>query len=188
MNPPSEPARDIPTVRRRAVVLGGIGLGAAGCSSKDDKEPTMEELRARPVFAEAEKRYLELLAKAAVAISAVSPNLRWNGHPVQDKTAACGFRDTPMGMGQDSTYVLSDGKYFGAKGAISDADWPSAVAALEKVAAPYGFGAAYTIFGAPGDHTAALYGPYDEHLSFGTRMNTILTIYGACFLTSKPSA
>ncbi|WP_169743061.1 LppA family lipoprotein [Knoellia subterranea] len=70
----------------------------------------------------------------------------------------------------------------GAKGPIVDADWPKAWKAVQDVAGKRGFGDPHLVVDKPGHHVASLYDADGAELSIGTKVNTVLSIDGACHL------
>lgn len=122
---------------------------------------------------------LALLAEVRVALSQVNPQLRWRTpKPAVYSGSLCKKPfDEVDGSG---TLNLTSG---GAVGAISDADWPRAWAAVRTVVAKRGYGNEHTLRDEPGGHQMSVYDPDGSELSVGTGVNTVATIFGACYLT-----
>ena len=137
-----------------------------------------QQLESRRSEAEAQRDNLALLAEVRTALSAVNPSLAWRTpEPVVDSGSLCKEPfDQVEGAG---TLNLTSG---GALGAISDADWPRAWAAVKEVAAKRGYGDEHTLKDEPGGHQMSVYDEDGSELSVGTGVNTVATIYGACYL------
>lgn len=166
--------------------VGGTTNGADGRSSAGKgTSGAAATLASRPTFEAAETDYLALLDEARQAVVATSPQVTFAGVPTRaDETLCKAPFDTVEGR-RSGLYRI-DGQ---GQGAISDDEWPAALAAVTTVARAHGFGEPKAIKDEPGEHQVAFYGRYDEELSFGTKVNTTLGIYGACFLlaASHPS-
>ena len=137
------------------------------------------ELEQRRSYAEARADSLALLVELRSAVSEVVPSLSWlTTEPEVDGESGCGepeFRDI-----SDASHATFDSG--GAKGAISDADWPRAWAAVQEVAAKKGFGDPNIVVDKPGHHVASIYDDDGAELSVNTKVNTAVSIYGACHL------
>lgn len=169
------------TTRRAALAGGLLGLLLTACGNGAPLNSTSqaaETLAQRPTFEAAEQDYLNLLRESRAAIASTSPQVTFSGEPVRANETLC---KAPFDQveGRRSGLYRIEGE---GQGAITDAQWPTALAAVAAVATKHGFGAPQAIKDEPGDHVVAFYGPYDEELSFGTKVNTILGLYGACFL------
>jgi hypothetical protein len=138
-----------------------------------------QQLELRRSEAQAKRDNLSLLAEVREALSRVTPSLRWRTpEPVVDSGSLCKEPfDAVDGAG---TLNLTSG---GALGAIPDADWPRAWEAVKEVAARRGYGDEHTLKDEPGGHQVSVYDEDGSELSVGTGVNTVATIYGACYLT-----
>ena len=136
-------------------------------------------LDSRRSEAEAKRDNLALLTEVREALSQVNPDLRWSTpEPAVDSGSLCKEPfDAVDGAG---TLNLTAG---GAFGAIPDADWPRAWAAVKEVAAKRGYGDEHTLKDEPGAHQMSVYDKDGSELSVGTGVNTVATIYGGCYLT-----
>lgn len=151
----------------------------AGCSESAAGEEGRQQLESRRTSAEAERDNLALLAEVRATLTEVTPALAWRTPaPAVDSGSLCRKPfDEVDGAG---ALNLTSG---GAFGAIPDADWPRAWAAVRKVAAERGYGDEHTLKDEPGAHQVSLYDEDGAELSVGTGVNTVATIYGACHLT-----
>ena len=161
----------------------------SGCTREAGNTPTTgetvdtvdarQQLDSRRREPEAQRDNLALLAEVREALSSVSPALRWRTpEPAVGSGSLCKAPfDRVDGAG---TLILTSG---GALGAVSDADWPRAWAAVKEVAAKRGYGDEHTLKDEPGAHQMSVYDEDGSELSVGTDVNTVATIYGACYLT-----
>ena len=137
------------------------------------------ELEKRRTFAEAEADSLSLLAEVRTALSGVVPQLEWlTPEPALDTESGCG--EPQFESISDASSATFNGG--GAKGGIDDADWPKAWAAVQAVAGKQGFGKPHVVVDQPGHHVASLYDADGAELSINTKVNTDVSIYGACHL------
>ncbi|PRY51623.1 putative LppA-like lipoprotein [Knoellia remsis] len=141
------------------------------------------QLEQRRTQAQAEQDNLALLAEVRAVLSEVNPDLKWRTpEPAVESGSLCKKPfDRVDGAG---TAILTSG---GAFGAISDADWPRAWAAVKAVAAKRGYGDENVLKDEPGGHQVSVYDKDGSELSVGTGVNTTATVYGACYL-EDPSA
>lgn len=156
------------------------GSGEAGATrTTGDTMDARQQLDSRRSEAEAKADNLALLAEVREALSRVNPALRWRTpEPAVDSGSLCKKPfDAVDGAG---TLNLTSG---GAFGTIPDADWPRAWAAVKEVAAKRGYGDEHVLKDEPGGHQASVYDEDGSELSVGTDVNTVATIYGACYLT-----
>jgi len=154
--------------------------GDAGTSpNTGDTVDARQLLDSRRSEAEAKRDNLALLTEVREALSQVNPALRWRTpEPAVDSGSLCKEPfDAVDGAG---TLNLTAG---GAFGAIPDADWPRAWAAVKEVAAKRGYGDEHTLKDEPGAHQMSVYDKDGSELSVGTGVNTVATIYGGCYLT-----
>ncbi len=139
------------------------------------------QLEQRRTYAQARTDNLALLAELRTELSGNVPTLVWlTTEPEVDGESGCGekeFRDI-----SDASHATFDSG--GAKGAISDAEWPKAWAAVQEVAGKKGFNDPNIVVDAPGHHVASLYDQDGAELSINTKVNTAMSIYGACHLKS----
>ncbi|KRE42313.1 hypothetical protein ASG74_07680 [Knoellia sp. Soil729] len=137
-----------------------------------------QQLESRRSEAQAKRDNLSLLAEVREALSRVSPSLRWRTpEPAVESGSLCKEPfDAVDGAG---TLNLTSG---GALGAIPDTDWPRAWEAVKEVAAKRGYGDEHTLKDEPGGHQMSVYDKDGSELSVGTGVNTVATIYGACYL------
>lgn len=137
------------------------------------------ELEKRRPFAQAEADSLSLLTEVRTALSGVVPQLEWlTAEPVLDTESGCG--EPQFEEISDASSATFNGG--GAKGGIGDADWPTAWAAIQKVAGEQGFAKPHVVIDEPGHHVASLYDADGAELSINTKVNTDVSIYGACHL------
>jgi len=153
--------------------LTGCG-GAKGGSDMDGRS----ELEGRARYAEALAADLALLDELRVVLSAKAPGLSWKLPKSKLETeTSCGepeFEDL-----DGSVALLTAG---GAKGAITDEEWPAAYKAFLDVAGRRGFGDPNVLADQPGKHVISIYDKEGAELSLGTEVGTTLSFYGACHL------
>ena len=138
-----------------------------------------QQLESRRSEAEAQRDNLALLAEVREALSQVNPALRWRTpEPAVESGSACKEPfDAVDGAG---TLNLTSG---GALGAIHDLGRLAYRMELKEVAAKRGYGDEHTLKDEPGAHQMSVYDKDGSELSVGTGVNTVATIYGACYLT-----
>ncbi|CAN7180179.1 LppA family lipoprotein [Knoellia sp. LjRoot47] len=188
--------RRTPTDRRRrariatkaAAVVAALALlpgctrdgGGTGTTPQTgDTVDARQQLDSRRSEAEAQRDNLALLAEVREALTRVNPALEWRTpEPTVESGSLCKEPfDAVDGAG---TLNLTSG---GALGAIPDADWPRAWAAVKEVAAKRGYGDEHTLKDEPGGHQMSVYDEDGSELSVGTGVNTTATVFGACYLT-----
>jgi len=162
-----------------AVTLGLLGGCTGHTPESGDNVDARQQLESRRSEAEAKRDNLALLAEVREALSRVNPSLAWRTtEPAVDSGSLCKEPfDAVDGAG---TLNLTSG---GALGAIPDTDWPRAWEAVKEVAAKRGYGDEQTLKDEPGGHQMSVYDKDGSELSVGTGVNTVATIYGACYLT-----
>lgn len=137
------------------------------------------QLEQRRTYAQARADNLELLTELRAELSGEVPTLAWlTTEPEVDGESGCGekeFRDI-----SGASHATFDSG--GAKGTISDAAWPKAWAAVQEVAGKKGFGKPHIVVDEPGHHVASLYDADGAELSINSKVNTAMSIYGACHL------
>lgn len=137
------------------------------------------ELEKRRTYAEARSDSLGLLAELRTTLSGVTPELEWlTPEPEVDGESGCvepQFADI-----SGASHATFDSG--GAKGGIGDDVWPTAWAAVQEVAGQHGFGSPKVLIDEPGHHVASLYDADGAELSINSKVNTALSIYGACHL------
>ena len=138
-----------------------------------------EQLRTRPSFAAAQDGYLSMLADMRRTLSDELPALVWRTEaPQREDTALCKEPFTKVAGATSAIY--SSGH---ATGAVPDADWPKALSAVEEIAKNNGFTRVVTVVDRPGKHVVSIYDDYAAEVMFSTEVNTVLGVFGACFLT-----
>lgn len=137
-----------------------------------------KQLEARRTASVAQADNLALLAEVRAALSEVAPNLRWRT-PEPAVEAGSGCKEPFTQVEGAGTLSLESG---GALGAVPEADWDRAWAAVKAVAAKRGYGDERTLLDKPGEHQVSIYDKDGSELSVGTGVNTVASIYGACYL------
>ena len=156
------------------LLLVGCGDGQGG-SSVD----AQAELEKRRTYAQAKADNLGLLSEVRTALSGVVPQLEWlTPEPLLDGESGCVEPQFESISGASHATFDSGG----AKGAIGDAEWPKAWAAVQEVAAKQGFGKPNVLIDQPGHHVVSLYDEDGAELSINTKVNTAVSLYGACHL------
>ncbi len=167
------PRRGAVTVAVAVAVVLALLTGCTG-----ENVDARQQLESRRSSAEAERDNLALLAEVREALSEVAPGLRWRDDaPTVKSGSLC--KEPFDAVDGATAQVLESG---GAFGPIPDADWPRAWAAVKEVAAKRGYGDEHTLKDAPGAHQVSLYDEDGSELSVGTGVNTVASIYGACYL------
>ena len=168
--------------RRVAAALGlaaALTLAACTHTGEGTSMTPQEQLRDRPSFEVAEQQYLAMLGDMRTALSAQVSTLTWlTDAPSRDGLAGCKKPfDTVTGA---QSAIFTSGS---ARGAIPDAQWPAALSAVTEIASSHGFARVVTVVDEPGNHVVSIYDDAAAEVSFGTQANTVLDVYGACFLT-----
>jgi hypothetical protein len=137
-----------------------------------------EQLRTRPSFETAQDGYLRMLTDMRTALSAQVATLAWiDDAPSRDGLAGCKKPFDAVSGAQSAVFTSGS-----ARGAIPDTDWPSALSAVTQIAACHGFTKVVTVVDKPGNHVMSIYDDYAAEVMFGTEVNTVLDVFGACFI------
>lgn len=153
-----------------SLVFGLVG----GCTG--DAGPR-QQLEARRTSSVAEADNLALLAELRTALNDVAPGLKWRT-PEPAVESGSGCKEPFSGIDGTGTRILTSGDAFGG---IPEADWDRAWEAVKAVAAKRGYGDELTLLDKPGEHQMSVYDKDGSELSVGTGVNTVATIYGACY-------
>ena len=155
-------------------LLGGCAESNGG-PSVDARAP----LEKRRSYAEARDDSLALLTELRTTMSGVVPGLQWlTPKPEVDGESGCAEPEFE-GVEGASHATFDSG---GAKGAISDGEWPAVWTAVQEVAGRQGFARPKVLKDEPGHHVVSLYDDDGAELSINTKVNTAMSIYGACHL------
>lgn len=137
-----------------------------------------EQLRVRPSFETAAADYITMLDEMRTELSRLVPTLEWDtAGSAQEGSALCREPFT------DIEPALVGGFTSGsATGSIPDQTWPAALKTLTEIAARYGFTDVVVIVDKPGHHVVSFYDEYVAEVQLGTKLDTTLDVYGACFI------
>ncbi len=138
-----------------------------------------DQLSTRPSFEAAERDYLALLGDVRATVDAASPGLQWRDDTAsRSDRGVCGAPFDRVEGAKTGIYTSGD-----AVGAIPDERWPEVVASVTDVLRDRGFGEVTVLQDEPGSHEISVGDPATgARVVLGTNVNTILTLYGACFL------
>lgn len=138
-----------------------------------------EQLTDRPSFEVAERGYLATLDEVRTAVDAAAPGLQWrDGVASRTDRGVCGAPFDRVDGAKTGIYTSGD-----AVGAIADERWPQVVAAVTDLLGARGFGEVTVLQDEPGAHEISVGDPATgARVVLGTNANTILTLYGGCFL------
>lgn len=169
----------------KAIVVGAfmvLLLSFSGCAGARGGSDTdgRSELEGRARYAEALAADLALLDELRVALSAKAPGLSWRLPKSNLETeTSCGETEFE-GLGAEASRALLTAG--GARGAITDEEWPAAYKAFLEVAGKRGFGDPNVLADQPGKHVVSIYDKEGAEVSLGTEIGTSLSFYGACHL------
>lgn len=154
-----------------------LALAPTGCQRPS--ADARQQLEERATSAQAETESLGLLSEVRTTLSGASPRLKWlTPEPALDTESGCGEPQfEPISDASSATFTGG-----GAQGGISDAEWPKAWEAVQAVAGKKGFGKPHVVVDQPGHHVASLYDADGAELSINSKVNTDVSIYGACHL------
>lgn len=137
------------------------------------------QLEGRRTYAQARADNLALLGELRTAVSQAAPSLVWlTAAPEVDGESGC--IEPQFDKISDASHATFDSG--GARGAISDAEWTKAWAAVQDVAGKKGFKDPNVLTDKPGHHVVSLYDADGAELSINSKVNTTMSIYGACHL------
>ncbi|MGG5259069.1 LppA family lipoprotein [Phycicoccus avicenniae] len=152
-----------------------------GCSTMPGAAPDpREQLAQRPTFEAAERGYLDLLAELKRILDERVPGLEWQSEgPAERSRGGCGEPFDRVDGAENANYSVGRG----AMGAVPDAQWQPTVDALRVPLGEQGFTQVTVLQDEPGAHEVSIGDPHTgARVVFGTKVGTILTLYGACFL------
>lgn len=138
-----------------------------------------EQLTSRPSFEAAERDYLDTLDEVRATVGAAVPDLQWRAEAASrsDRGVCAAPFDRVDGA---KTGIYSSGD---AVGAIPDQRWPEVLASVTALLRDRGFGEVTVLQDEPGAHEVSVGDPATgARVVLGTNVNTILTLYGGCFL------
>ncbi|GAB6903648.1 LppA family lipoprotein [Kineosporia succinea] len=145
--------------------------------AEDDNSEAV--LRARPSFDEGARTYLALLGEIRGILEEEVPDLEWVAEVKAGGRSYCG--DPAAGIEADSA-TFQGGS---AKGGIGQEDWARAKPKIVDVAAQYGFTTVNSLVDEPGNVSLAILDDDGASVEVGSKVNTIVMLYGACMLLEK---
>jgi hypothetical protein len=168
-------------------------LAASACGPDMPPETTMSqknqqfnELMKRPDLDQAVARYEEMYQKVRDQITAIVPSLKWRlANPAT--RASCGFDFAAVNadLRKDDAEIKSLANWM-AEGKIPDAQWDAALAAVNGILRTYGFDSGpIVVKDQPSDHYVTFRAPEGSEVTFGTAVNTGLTVRTGCHLTTE---
>lgn len=165
-------------------LLAAVALAAVtaltGCSTTGDTMDAREQLAQRPSFEQAEQGYLALLADLKRIVDEKAPGLDWpSDQPAQRSRGGCSAPFDRVEGAENANYSIGRG----AHGAVGDAVWQQTVDALLVPLTAQGFTEVTVLQDQPGAHEISVGDPdTGARVVFGTKVGTVLSLYGACFL------
>ncbi|GAA2843458.1 hypothetical protein GCM10010452_84870 [Crossiella cryophila] len=141
-----------------------------------------QQLRQRPDIGQAVARYEEMLSKLYERLAADFPAMGWQRSKDRAGASACGFDFPGLNTADGEKRGL---EAWEAKGNLPDPEWKRALVPVGEIAKGYGFEGPATIVDRPGDHKVIFKDGYAAELSFGTAVNTLLTLDTGCHLTAE---
>lgn len=169
-------------MRRLAAALVVLLL-ATGCSA--ERDPVADEatqnaaLRERPSLEQEQARLTAVQDQVRGALSTRLGLTAWS----EKEGGGAGCADHPD---SDGFTVFLPGWLL--TGGVPDAVWDEAVAIVEEVAGPAGFGKAETVIDQPGEHDVILRGERESRLTFGTALDATLRFEVGCHLSERMSS
>lgn len=143
------------------------------------------QLEQRPTFEEAEAGYLALLRELRRVLDERAPGLRWlEPEPSRSDLGGCGAPFDRVDGAASGIYTAGDA----AEGAVEDARWQATLDALLVPLRDRGFDQVTVLQDEPGAHEVSVGDPRTgARVVVGTKVGTVLTLYGGCFLEAGAS-
>ena len=173
----------VTAVRRLASVLLVL-LMLTSCS--DERDPVADRLEQNAVLRERpslEQEQARLTAVQDQILEALSTRLGLTAWSQADEGNASRCGDYPDSDGFSASLPMQ-----ALTGGVPDAAWDRAVAIIEEVAGPAGFGQTDTVVDLPGEHEVVLTGERESRLRFGTALNATLRFEVGCHLSERTSS
>jgi hypothetical protein len=165
------------------VIALAVVLALAGCTgtlgggrdtvSMDD---AVKELQARPDIEQTMTKYSQLMTDLKDALTEAGVTSTWTTSRHADSGACSDYGDegaNDLNAENRSTPIWSST-------GIPETDWPRALDIIKRVTTAAGFTTMEVPQDQPGSHDLFIQGPYGAVLSFGTRVNTAMSIRSGC--------
>ena len=171
-------------MRRLAAALLVLLLLLTSCS--DERDPVADKatqnaaLRERPSL---EQEQARLTAVQDQVLKALADRLGLTAWSQGDEGNASRCGNYPDSDGYSASLPMQV-----LTGGVPDASWDRAVAIIEEVAGPAGFGGTDTVVDQPGEHEVVLRGDRESFLRFGTALDATLRIRAGCHLSERTSS
>jgi hypothetical protein len=170
--------------RTAAVAAVVLTLTLTGCAQPKEPVDPRQQLMNRPSYEQAETTYLALLDRLRTEITTLAPTLTWRQPEPTAERSGCYPPFDRLDGAESGIYGAGV-----ADGNIDDTTWPKVVAAIEAILREEGFTQTVVLQDQPGEHNVSINNPTTEaRVRLGTRANTTLTLYGACYLTEAARA
>jgi hypothetical protein len=169
-----------------ALALSACGPDSPPETSVDQKTEQFNELMKRPDIDQAVARYEEMYAKVRDQLSAVVPTLKWE-RTDELSSSGCAREFAAVDAGARQFDAVERGlPNWTAAGRIPDTQWTPTLSAVVNIARTYGFDSGPVVVkDQPADHYVTSRDPYGAEITFGTAVNTILTVRTGCHLTAE---
>ena len=152
----------------------------------DERDPVADRLEQNAVLRERpslEQEQARVTAVQDQILEALGTRLGLTAWSQVDGADSAGCADYPDSDGSTTFLPL-----MALSGGVPDAVWDQAVAIVEEVAGPAGFGKAETVVDRAGQHQVILSGERESRLTFGTIQDATLGLEAGCHLPERPSS
>jgi hypothetical protein len=175
------------------ILAAAMTLSVAACgpdvpqkATVNQKNEQFTELMARPDIDEAVSQYEEMYAKVRNEITALVPALTWKmTNPVTSASCGNDFEAVNDGLPKDDAEIKGLAIWM-ADGKIPDAQWEVVLSAVDKILRLYGFNSGPDVVkNNPSDHYVTFQDPTNAEVTFGSAVNTGLTVRTGCHLTAE---
>jgi hypothetical protein len=167
-----------------ALVVSACGPDVPPETTVSQKTEQFNQLMKRPDIGQAVAQYEEMYTKVRDKVTEIVPALKWTlANPMT--AASCGndFAAVNANLRLDDAEVKSLANW-GAEGKVPDAQWETVQAAVDTILRSYGFDSGpFVVKNQPSDHYVTFRAPDGSEVTFGTAVNTGLTVRTGCHLT-----
>ncbi|WP_158605676.1 LppA family lipoprotein [Amycolatopsis panacis] len=150
------------------------------------KEQQFNELMKRPDIDQVVAQYEDMYAKIRAKVAEIVPVLKWTlVNPMT--SASCGneFSAVNASLRKDDAEVKSLANWL-AEGKVPDAQWGTVQAAVDTILRSYGFDSGpIVVKNQSADHYVTFRSPAGSEVTFGSAVNTGLTVRTGCHLTAE---
>lgn len=169
-----------------ALVVSACGPDVPPETNVNQKTEQFNELLKRPDIDQAVAKYDEMYVKLRNQLTVIVPALTWR-QTDDMSSSGCGNEFAAVNAGLRTDDAVERGlPNWVAIGKIPDEQWSAVQAAADSILRGYGFDSGpIVVKNQPGDHYVTFRAPDGSEVTFGSAVNTGLTVRTGCHLTAE---